>query len=115
MLLRARIGSLRLRRFNQNFISICSEHVQRFVNELVERHCLLRFLAVHEFCAHPGRRYLKYANTAVSKQEALRQHIGVESSFCGGIDSCYSQWYKGKDRGVVENQTTTALKVIDRK
>jgi hypothetical protein len=69
MFLGARIGSPRFLRFNQNFISICGKHMQRFIDELVERHCLLCFLAVHEFGAHPRRRYLKNANTAVSKQE----------------------------------------------
>src|SRR6202048_4217483 len=109
MLLRARIGSQGFCRFNENFVSICSKHIQSFGDELVEWHCLLGFLAIHQFRAHPRWRHFEHSNTAVAKQEALRQHIGVERSFCGRIDSRHSQWHESKARGVVENPTTSAL------
>src|SRR5579864_3323316 len=112
MLMGARIGPQRLRRFNKNFISICSQHVQSFVDELVERHCLLRFLAVHEFCAHPWRGHLQNSDTAVSKQEALRQRIGVERSLSSRVDSRHSQGHEPKYRSVVKNYSTTAFELI---
>jgi hypothetical protein len=78
MLLGSRIGSQRLCCFNKNFVSIRSKQVQSFGDELVERHCLLSFLAIHQFRAHPGWRHFEYKNTTIVKQEALRQHRGVE-------------------------------------
>jgi hypothetical protein len=39
-----------VRAFDKDFLGIGSKHIQRFADELVEKHCLLRSLAIHEFC-----------------------------------------------------------------
>src|SRR5580692_10321130 len=109
MLIRTRIGTQWFCCLNKNFFSICSKRVQSFGDELIERHCLLGLLAVHQFRAHPWRHDLKNSDAAISKQEALRQRIGVECSFSSRIDSCHSQGHEAKHRSVVENYSTTAL------
>src|ERR1700693_6271371 len=112
MLLSARISTQWFRRFNKNFVSVCSKYIQSFGDKLVERHCLLGLLAVHQLRPHPGWRYLEYPNTAVAQKEALRQHIGVECSFGCRVDSSEGQGNEGEDGGVVENYSTTAFQLV---
>jgi hypothetical protein len=108
----ARIGTQRFRRFNKNLVGICSKDVQSFGDKLVERHCLLRILAVHQLCAHPGWCDLEYANTAVAQEEALRQYLGVERRFACRVDSGHGHGNEGKDRGIVENYSTTSFQLF---
>ena len=82
----ARIGSQRLRPFNQNLVSIRSKRVQSLGDELIQRHCLLGFLAVHEFCTHPRRHELEYSR--FSERIAIKfLKLGRRFSTNWGVDA----------------------------
>ena len=69
--------------FERGFVTYSNEAKTELLGvprELIERHGLFGFLAVHQFGAHPRRGDLKYTHAAVAQHEALRQNVGMQ---CG--------------------------------
>ena len=91
MLLRARIGTQRLSGFDDDLIRLCLKNLERLGNELIQRHGLLRVLAVQQLSAYLRWRNFKNANSAVAQQKTLRQRVGVESCLGCTVNSRQGQ------------------------
>src|SRR5580700_2721027 len=61
----ARVVSQRLCAGNDNLIRIGPEHPDSLGDKLVEGHCLLSLLTIHQFRAHPGWRDFQHADFSV--------------------------------------------------
>src|ERR1700733_3256800 len=79
---------------DQDLIRVRRQHRHRGLDKCIERHCTVFFEAVEQLGAYPGRRNLNDPDADVAQSVALRERIGVQCCFCGGIGGGRHQRHK---------------------